>query len=791
MKLVKKKMAEKKIDLKKIAIGYLLVFGIVMLIYCSVNQPEPIGEWDDYSLPVASILNDHNFSINAKDVMVYKSLYPKWYQYVDSYSLSGYKTIDGKGEIPWYFPTYAIACIPFTIILDLLDLPTIYAFPYTNLAVLMTALFVIYKYLDCDDKRKNLLLVLLTINPIVFYIGWASSEVFIYSMLSIGLVFWYNSWYKRAAFFVSLAGMLNPTIMSIGIVMIIEYIVKLIRDKGKKEQWGAYIKKCLPTLIRYGCCYIIGIVPMIYNFYHTGHINLTASLSGFTKSNESVLSRFWAYILDLNYGLLPYYSVLLIVSVIVLVMSVVKKQWRCLQWIATFLLNVILYSVMIHINCGMAGISRYNAWGVLVLIFAVVLFGGEITKRAQFAQGLRVALYVGAVLTGVVVFSYNPHMAINTSDLEFMPVAQWTLDNVPGLYNPLYSTFNSRMINQYGGYEVKTPLIYTDEDGYVRKILATSADKEVLLKEYRVYSNDKGWFLDKVNNLGDEISYISVPKKYTIGRLLNYEIGESITFKAEGRNAENYVVKGLGSADEWGTWTEGNEFILRLKTNSQNKVLHADIDCGVYNEVQDVTVYVNDNKVYHNPKYKKGGISFNFENPGPDECVEIKIVLPNAVSPEQFGYDDDRVLGLGISEIVISEAIVAGEPADNTISFLADSNNAAQYIVSGMWNPEKDGTWTAGKGTQLRMPISSEAEILHGRIAYSIFNQGQMAIIFVNDELVYRGIVSGEDINFDFKNAEVVKIKIQTPNAISPKAAGISGDDRVIALRLEEITITE
>jgi len=164
-----------KNDLKKLISGYLIFFCIFMLIICSLHVPEPIGEWDDYSLPIASIFNDHNFGITQEDVIVYKQIFPHWSEYIDSYQLSGYMTKSGSGEMAWYFPTYGMVCIPMVLTLQLLKLPAVFAFPYTNLAVLMISLIFVFKYLKATEGKKLLLILLLSVNPIVFYISWTSA----------------------------------------------------------------------------------------------------------------------------------------------------------------------------------------------------------------------------------------------------------------------------------------------------------------------------------------------------------------------------------------------------------------------------------------------------------------------------------------------------------------------------------------------------------------------------------------------------------------------------------------
>ncbi len=648
-------MKDLKVNTKKFFNIYLIVFGILMLIYSAVNPPVPIGEWDDYSLQVASILNDHNLGISDQDVVYFKRLYPDWAEDIDKYCLSGYTTKNGSGQMAWYFPTYSIACIPLTVLLKWLKMPTRYAFSFTNLVVLIAAIFVAFKFLQTDEKRKLILIPVLTLNPIVFYIGWPSAEVFIYSMMVIGLTFWYNKWYKRAAFFISIAGMLNVTIMSVGIIMIAEYCIRIIAGEKKEEPWNRFLKKELVEGIKYGCCYIIGVIPMLYNYYNVGHINLTASVDHFTYGSESTLSRFWAYLWDFNYGLLPYYSLLLLVAFALIPISVSKKNIRYFEWIFAFIINALLYSIMVHINSGMSGIARYNVWGTLLLIFAVVLVGiddlGEELMRIS-----RAMIGMGTVITTIIVFMYNPNTAAETNYLRFTPIAEWFLDKAPAMYNPLPSTFNSRTTHVDGGYSYELPVIYTAEDGYVRKILASSENKDELLDQ--LSSRDESsqqWFEKQVADLNGEVSYISVPRNKELCCVNEYSLGVPIVFREEDYNATEFVAGGLSNAEDWGTWNDGKQVILRMKTQSSKDTLHFYLDCSVFNNEQDVEISVNGNDCYHSESYTGDGIEFDFENPGANKIIEVVVNIPNAISPLELGAQDSRVLGLGFKQLVISE----------------------------------------------------------------------------------------------------------------------------------------
>ena len=506
----------KKSKIKSVLKVYLLIYFIILMMYCSIKGAHTIGEWDDYSLPTISIIEQHNISIDNQDIERFKLVFPEWADYFEEcFGLSGYTTRNG-GQMTWYFPIYSFVCIPLVQLLRFLRLPPTYGFPYTNLALLMAMLIVVYRYLEINDKKKMLLILCLTINPIIFYLNWISAEVFIFSLIGIAMVCWYNKWYKRAALMISLAGMLNPTILSIGIVMIIEYLTKVLKDRREHEEVKKFAIRSVKKIIVYGSCYIIALIPFVYNYYNTGHINLTASISGFTDGKETTFARFIAYLFDFNFGFLPYFSILFLTALFLIPLAICRKQWNYIKWMACFLINVFLYSIMVHINSGMSGIARYNAWGAVIMIFAVCIYFNKTLKKPILKVLTNILLIISTMLTGLIISAYGPMSASNTSSVCMLPIAEKVLNSVPSIYNPLHSTFNSRVNNIDGGYDYPTPIIYCNSEGHVKKILATSEDAEEILNNYTVILGDEKWLKEQVDKLSEKETYISVPFKYII-----------------------------------------------------------------------------------------------------------------------------------------------------------------------------------------------------------------------------------------------------------------------------------
>ena len=84
--------------------------------------------WMATVFPVASILNTHNFAIEPSDIEYYRTLFPDFAELTESYSLSGFNTLDGTGELTWYFSVYSLVCVPLTVLFKLIHVKTVLLF---------------------------------------------------------------------------------------------------------------------------------------------------------------------------------------------------------------------------------------------------------------------------------------------------------------------------------------------------------------------------------------------------------------------------------------------------------------------------------------------------------------------------------------------------------------------------------------------------------------------------------------------------------------------------------------
>lgn len=553
-----------------------------------------------------------------------------------------------------------MACVPFILLFYFVGIPVIYAFSITNVLVLVSALWVVFKCLYAEQSKKLLLILILSINPIIFYFAWPSAEVFIYSFIVVSMVFWHNREYRKAAFAIGIAGSLNPVIMAIGIVMSIEYAWRLYFQCSKNINYK------ISELIKYSVFYICGIIPLVYFFYHTGHINLPAGTPWVTTyGNETVINRVCAYIFDLNLGILPYYPFILLLASICIFSAIKKKYYGYIVWIVTFLVVCSLYSTVIHINCGMSGIARYNAWNSVILIFAVVLHYDKIYDSIMIQKLIKYLILAGIALVALIIHRYGIYAAPHALHNEFTPIAKYTLDKFPDFYNPLPSIFNIRSTHIDFGYKYETPLMYHNDYGVLKKIYASKKDiEEIMTNNISLSGYDEDFKNYLIANLEDEPKYLSPPEIFDIedsNQINNYELGQTIYFTERNYNANAFCIKGIYYPEKWGSWLKRHAY-FRLKVDKNIQKIRARIEVGYVLGKQEVIIHVNNALVYSDNFVESDFythtriIEFDIPITENTKVVDISFDFPKATTPKKLGINnDERVLGLGIKTMRFDE----------------------------------------------------------------------------------------------------------------------------------------
>lgn len=644
----------KKITFNSIITGYILIFAFISVIYLMQIPSSYIqGEWDDYTIMTASFLNDGNFTISPDDILFFKNLFPDWAQAWDNgAALSGFYAKNGD-QLAFYAPFYSLYCVPFVLFTSILSISNTYAFRLANLFIWIIALYQVNKTAKLKDSSRFLLILALSLHPIFLIMKWPSGEVFGYAVLMLSVIYWMEKKYHKAAFFCAIAGTFNIVIFVWGLVMIPWYLYCMRTNSTSSEPLISFFLRRWKTVFKYGCCYIIGILPILFNLYEVGNINITAN-AGFTaQSIRTVIENFIAYFIDLNFGFLPYFTILLFFNIFIFILALKTKAFKYIALMVAFLGIAFGYSMIFHINCGMEGISRYNSWNSVFLIIMGIYGLEELIHPPKLKTAFSALIALGIALTFFITRLVSPNTYV-----EMLPVASFVLNHYPHLYNPLPSTFNSRISHIDGGYNYKCPIIYYDDNGFARKNLVDSDSKNTVLKQLSGNSNDNSWLLDQLNTVTEE-QYISINKKRHLRNAIEMSSGEICWFSGENWNASKYIDSGISNIEGNYTWTTGNELLFKpmyFENTKENQPLLLKLNIlSVYNNNQRIVVYCNGKEIFNDTLIAKTQLEIPFQT---DEngYFTLSFSLPDAISPNDLGISNDtRKLALALDYFRITE----------------------------------------------------------------------------------------------------------------------------------------
>ena|GEM_PF-3287505 len=593
------------IHFKSITAVFLALISCVYL-YGAISAPTiQQGESNDFMMATLSLENRLSLFITAEDLEQAKEDYPEHFAYLsDSYYEVNNNSIgpdlayrlrlrglpdnaeEAKAADPvkyeealnfrhcYYFSVYSFLCIPVHFLLKTLDLSDVspsYSFAITNALLFSAALLTVFLKLKQTDKKKFFIILLLALNPAIFYISWPSYEICILSFIIISLTFFSNREFKKAALFLSVAGMMQPTIMIFGVVIIISYFVSIWLNE-KCGSISAYIKAVIKNFgqtMLLAVCFLPSLIPFLY---FKVQFNLWGLNVG-GGTTDLIFSRALSYLIDLNYGILPYCGIILILAVVMFAVGIVKRNKDSLAYFVIIFGVLLGFSLMPHINCGMAGIARYNVFEIAFFIFYVVINYDRIFKNKHVIRIIDWAFGVSVLLTCAVVISYGA-FACRVSDQSMTPIALTVLENCPAVYNPLYSTFITRTNHTGGGYTYESPVVYTDPDGYVRKALVTKETADQLLTLLMGDASQMQILQTKLDNLHflSTYKYINFASDCTLVVKDKYGIIVEDNYAVDISYPEAKIVAAKDEKGELITIT------VNIKNNTQN-VFSTEIGC--------------------------------------------------------------------------------------------------------------------------------------------------------------------------------------------------------------------
>lgn len=136
--------------------------------------------------------------------------------------------------------------------------------------------------------------------------------------------------------------------------------------------------------------------------------------------------------------------------------------------------------------------------------------------------------------------------------------------------------------------------------------------------------------------------------------------GQALTFNYPSRQ----LVSGWSSAESWGTWSQGRQAQIDLRVTPQARLIVLDVVAFVPPDhpAQRVVISLNGEQVLVTRLTQQQDNQLQIpisaairQRLAEDDRLTLELQLPDAISPEQLGLNDDsRVMGLGLKRLTVN-----------------------------------------------------------------------------------------------------------------------------------------
>ena len=604
-------MAVLKINQQKVfsLTKYLIIIFSILLIFLMtfVISPNVYGDGREYMLMTESFQNHSSPNLTEYDIHTASENY----NFEFSLPIDNGKYQDGYFEnksgkyYSYHFWMYSLLVVPIKVILKTLNIDQLRCFQIFNSIIFLISIWYTYLKLKTSEINKMLIISLLIFNPIIYYLVWTHTEVFSFSFVCISLTAYVNRKYEKAIFMLSIAAMQNQPIIFLGGLYFIDYFInKYLSDRK------IHVREYFIEGIKKGCCFIPFFIPIIFYYMNYGTISLIAS-NGYVKSN-GILKKIHSLFFDINQGMFLFIPIIVIAYLFLIAKGVLEKNKNSILNIITIILIMIICSLQVNWNPGEAGIMRYNTWIIPIMIYFIII-NKDVLLNIKYRDVFNKILFISSIFTFIVIVNTGI-FKYKYSYIEFNPLSKVILNNYPSMYNPQEEIFAERALGREDYTENDFPIIYTDNNGNVKKVLMNnnSIDKLIGMLEC-----DSDLILEKVKK------YKNSNKPYYINFTRDeVKAKDNIIIKPENCKFE------ISSIDKITTLGKNNEYKIGIKvSNLGNQVWRNKFDCkdkpiGISYHWLDE----NDNIVIWD-----GNRSYLEENflPNENRIIDLNVITPN------------------------------------------------------------------------------------------------------------------------------------------------------------------
>lgn len=461
---------------KACGFALLSIFAVLSigLLYASifVISPGIYGDGHEYLAITVSLYNHMSPDLQSQDVVYRNAIEAKndinFGSELDHSDYAG-SPVNGK-LYPFHFWFYSLLNIPAFYLLQLFHGNELRCFQITNSVLLLSALAVVVFQSSFNNWKKLLFFSLAAFNLILLYIPWSHPEVFTYSLVLASAVYMLENRPYLAILLSSLASLQNPPVS----VLTLFYVLY----GWKQKAWD--LRSLFAMLA------VSSISAAQYLFYYAYfHTFSVITMTGLASTKLITIEKALSLFIDPNFGILPYFSVLTIACIAVLIACLLKKDLAVpALWLVLALMAVVC-STQINWNSGMMYLNRYATY-FLPILFAIVFLGYKFLPHKVLDVILLTSILTTGTITGVFLFSYD-----NSSYVRFNDLSSNILLYAPGIYNPPNEVFAERALGMEVDYTKYYPIVYPDRE-HPRKILTDYShipDVEILIN--RTLSNQE------------------------------------------------------------------------------------------------------------------------------------------------------------------------------------------------------------------------------------------------------------------------------------------------------------
>ncbi len=781
-------------------LGKLAICAFAVFLFCrAFLGPIWFAEIDSNALFTIVLQYRGSYTAIESDLQQAQIDFPQLYAGIESYDdlRSGKLWITKDGQwFPTYGPIYALLCIPIKLLLAFFRVGQDRCFLLTNAVLILISLCFLQRRLKVSSAQRLAALLLLMISPIIFYVNYINYEACIFSLLIISLTLYYNGNRKLSAFFLSLAGIANHTIMAVGIVMIGEYFIRMVCAIRNEPDKRSTLRAHAVETIVYGCCFLPCLIPFVAQWFFLGEIAFLERYGTITQ----LLPRFFSYLFDPSLGFFSFAPFSVLAFFILGIVSLFKRRnperWQVLTWLLFLVATVLAYSLMVHINCGMIYCARYIVWTYPIIAIYLATFGYKAVRSVP----IKMVTCMILVASSAILILVNMGSALDS--YSFNPVTKWILNYVPQIYHPLSSTFYCRTLHEDGAYGHTEMAYYTDpQTNEIRKLIykAYPGAEEEILQDLTGDEASMQFLHSRLSELkyDDKFHYLNFPKNgsYQLRKKTPEETGEFVPGKV--------------------LIDERNIFLDGLVTRST--ALPTTISANTFYKLE---IELGEEFDYD----ETGGLFVDFLGEGYDlPETDAYLLVPEQERYEFYFYSGNN--GWETKDIVVRFICCATSkkpqepvridhfvltesnraPSDDSavfrraIYFDGSAQDAHRYFLRGMSETETDFAWTDGTEVQCRFSLAEEdiGDLQLRLNLRTVYHAPQRLRVTCGDRVLYEAAISDAETSVDIPiPADCVQdgnvsLTLDCPDAVSPASLGESEDTRYLAFAIESIELLQ